>query len=286
VAWLLTRTRFVGRTLFDAFVHLPLVLPPVATGYVLLLLFGNRGPLGRFFHEELGVEFAFTKAGAALATAVMTFPLMVRTIRIALEGVDRGLEAAARTLGAGPFDRFATITLPLMAPGILAGAVTAFSAALGEFGAVITFVSNIPRAPRALAVGALVLSVSLRKRRDGFALQVAFEAPTPGVVALFGRSGCGKSTTIDLIAGLLDPDEGHVRLDDVTLVSTRERLSLPAERRRIGYVFQDSKLFPHFSVGGNLRYGLKRILDGGERIGFDEVVALLGLAPFLARRPH
>jgi len=131
-----------------------------------------------------------------------------------------------------------------------------------------------------------VLSVSLRKRRDGFALQVAFEAPTPGVVALFGRSGCGKSTTIDLIAGLLDPDEGHVRLDDATLVDTRERASVPAERRRIGYVFQDSKLFPHFSVAGNLRYGLKRVREGGERIGFDEVVALLGLAPFLARRPH
>ncbi len=150
VAWLLARTRFVGRTLFDAFVHLPLVLPPVATGYVLLLLFGNRGPLGHFLNEHLGIEFAFTKAGAALATAVMTFPLMVRAIRIALEGVDRGLEAAARTLGAGPFDRFATITLPLMAPGILAGAVTAFSAALGEFGAVITFVSNIPGETRTL----------------------------------------------------------------------------------------------------------------------------------------
>jgi molybdate transport system permease protein len=150
VAWLLTRTRFVGRTLFDAFVHLPLVLPPVATGYVLLLLFGNRGPFGHFLHEYLGIELVFTKAGAALATAVMTFPLMVRAIRIALEGVDRGLEAAARTLGAGPLDRFATITLPLMAPGILAGAVTAFSAALGEFGAVITFVSNIPGETRTL----------------------------------------------------------------------------------------------------------------------------------------
>ncbi len=150
IAWLLTRARFVGRTLFDAFVHLPLVLPPVATGYVLLLLFGNRGPLGHFFNEHLGIEFAFTKAGAALATAVMTFPLMVRAIRISLEGVDRGLEAAARTLGAGPLDRFATITLPLMAPGILAGAVTAFSAALGEFGAVITFVSNIPGETRTI----------------------------------------------------------------------------------------------------------------------------------------
>jgi molybdate transport system ATP-binding protein len=131
-----------------------------------------------------------------------------------------------------------------------------------------------------------VLSVSLSKRRDGFALQVAFEAPTPGVVALFGRSGCGKSTTIDLIAGLLQPDAGHVKLDGITLVDTRERAFVPTERRRIGYVFQDSKLFPHFSVAGNLRYGLKRVRDGAERIGFDEVVALLGLAPYLSRRPH
>jgi molybdate transport system permease protein len=150
VAWVLTRARFPGRTLLDAFVHLPLVLPPVAVGYVLLLIFGTNAPVGRWLYETLGLEFAFTTAGAALATAVMTFPLMVRAIRIALEGVDRGLEAAARTLGAGPIDRFATITLPLMLPGILAGGVTAFSAALGEFGAVITFVSNIPGETRTL----------------------------------------------------------------------------------------------------------------------------------------
>ena len=150
VAWLLTRVRFPGRTLLDAFFHLPLVLPPVAVGYVLLVLFGTRGPIGGWLSRTFGIEIAFSAAGAALATAVMTFPLMVRAIRIALENVDRGLEAAARTLGAGPFDRFATVTLPLMLPGILAGVVTAFSAALGEFGAVITFVSNIPGETRTL----------------------------------------------------------------------------------------------------------------------------------------
>jgi molybdate transport system permease protein len=150
VAWLLTRARFWGRTLFDAFVHLPLVLPPVAVGYLLLILFGTRGPIGGFLQRAFDFEFAFSKAGAALATAVMTFPLIVRSVRIALENVDRGLEAAARTLGAGPLDRFFTITLPLMLPGILAGAVTAFSAGLGEFGAVITFVSNIPGETRTL----------------------------------------------------------------------------------------------------------------------------------------
>jgi molybdate transport system permease protein len=150
VAWLLTRRRFPGRTLFDAVVHLPLVLPPVVVGYVLLLLFGVRGPIGAWLNESFGIRLAFTTAGAALATATMSFPLMVRSMRIALENVDRGLEEAARTLGAGALDRFATITLPLMMPGVLAGAVTAFAAGLGEFGAVITFVGNVPGETRTL----------------------------------------------------------------------------------------------------------------------------------------
>jgi molybdate transport system permease protein len=149
-AWVLTRARFPGRTLLDAFVHLPLVLPPVAVGYVLLLLLGARAPLGGWLYAHFGIRLPFTTAGAALATAVMTFPLMVRAIRLSLENVDRGLEAAARTLGARPLDRFFTITLPLMLPGILAGAVTAFAAGLGEFGAVITFAANIPGVTRTL----------------------------------------------------------------------------------------------------------------------------------------
>ena len=150
VAWLLTRRRFAGRTMLDAFVHLPLVLPPVVVGYLLLVLFGARGPAGAWLDRHFGIQLVFTSAGAALATAVMTFPLMVRAIRISLEAVDRRIEEAARTLGAGPVDRFLSITLPLMLPGVLAGAVTAFSAGLGQFGAVITFVSNIPGETRTL----------------------------------------------------------------------------------------------------------------------------------------
>ena len=150
VAWILARRRGGGRLFLDAFVHLPLVLPPVVVGYLLLLLLGTRGPLGGWLYREFGVQLIFTSTGAALATAVMTFPLMVRAIRISLEGVDLGLEDAARTLGAGAWDRFFSITLPLMLPGILAGAVTAFSAGLGEFGAVITFVSNITGETRTL----------------------------------------------------------------------------------------------------------------------------------------
>lgn len=149
-AWAVARGRFPGRTLLDALLHLPLVLPPVVVGWGLLMLFGVRGPVGALLQEWFGLRLVFTTAGAALATAVMAFPLMVRAVRLSLEGVDRGLEAAARTLGAGPLDRFITVTLPLMAPGILAGAVVAFAAGLGEFGAVITFASSIPGQTRTL----------------------------------------------------------------------------------------------------------------------------------------
>jgi molybdate transport system permease protein len=150
LSWVLTRRRFPGRTVLDAVVHLPMVLPPVVVGYLLLVLFGARGPIGGWLQRTFGIELIFTRNGAALATAVMSFPLMVRAMRISLENVDRRLEDAARTLGAGPIDRLVTITLPLMLPGVLAGAITAFSAALGEFGAVITFVSNIPGETRTL----------------------------------------------------------------------------------------------------------------------------------------
>lgn len=144
IAWVLVRCRFPGRMLLDAVVLLPLVVPPVVVGWTLLLLFGIRGPIGGPLYEWFGIRLVFTTQGAALATAVMGFPLIVRAVRLGLEGVDQGLEAAAQTLGAGPFDRFFTITLPLMSPGILAGAITAFASGLGEFGAVITFASNIP----------------------------------------------------------------------------------------------------------------------------------------------
>jgi molybdate transport system permease protein len=150
IAWLLTRRRFPGRLVLDTLVHLPMVLPPVMIGFVLLLLLGVNGIVGSWLLRHLGVRLAFSTNGAALATAVMAFPLMVRAIRLALDNVDPGLEEAARTLGAGAWDRFASITVPLMAPGILAGAVTAFAASLGEFGAVITFAGNIPGVTRTL----------------------------------------------------------------------------------------------------------------------------------------
>lgn len=144
LAFALARGRFLGRPLLDAVVHLPLVLPPVVVGWLLLLLFGLHGPIGAWLYGWFGIRLVFTKAGAVLACAVMIIPLMLRAIRISLEAVDRGLEQAARTLGAGAFDRFCSITLPLAAPGVLVAAVVGFAASLGEFGAVITFAANIP----------------------------------------------------------------------------------------------------------------------------------------------
>lgn len=144
LAWLLSRRDFVGKNLVDALVHLPLVLPPVVVGYFLLILFGRRGPLGAFLEAHFGIVFAFRWTGAALACAVMGLPLLVRAVRQSFDAVDRRLEAAAATLGASPGWVFATVTLPLILPGVLTGMLLSFARSLGEFGATITFVSNIP----------------------------------------------------------------------------------------------------------------------------------------------
>lgn len=143
-AWILVRYRFPGRSLLNAMVHLPLVVPPVVTGWLLLIIFGVRGPVGALLYDWLGVRLVFTTAGASLACAVMTFPVMVRAIRLSLESVDPRLEQAARTLGAGRLDRLFNVTLPLASPGILVGGIVGYATCLGEFGAVITFAANIP----------------------------------------------------------------------------------------------------------------------------------------------
>jgi molybdate transport system permease protein len=144
IGWLLARGKFWGKTVLDGLVHLPLVLPPVVTGYLLLMWFGRKGTIGAFLYDHFGVVFAFRWTGAALASGVMGFPLLVRPIRLALEAIDRRLEDAAATLGANPALVFVTVTLPLALPGIIAGVLLCFARALGEFGATITFVSNIP----------------------------------------------------------------------------------------------------------------------------------------------
>ena len=144
VAWVLARKQFWGHGVLNGIVHLPLVLPPVVTGYLLLVVFGRNGPVGGVLYDLFGITLAFRWTGAALAAAIMAFPLMVRAIRLGFEAVDRGIEDAAATLGSSPFKVFRTVTLPLIAPGILAGAVLGFAKALGEFGATITFVAAIP----------------------------------------------------------------------------------------------------------------------------------------------
>lgn len=158
VAWVLARKQFPGKALVDGLVHLPLVVPPVVTGYMLLLLMGKRGLIGGWLYGMTGITFAFNWKGAALASAVMAFPLLVRAVRLSIEAVDQGLEQAAKTLGAGPIDLFFTVTLPLIFPGILTGIILAFARSLSEFGATITFVSNIPGETRTMPLALFSLT--------------------------------------------------------------------------------------------------------------------------------
>jgi len=183
-AWALARWRFPGKALFDIAVHLPLVVPPVVVGYVLLLLLGRRGPLGGWLWETFGFSVAFSWKGAAVASAIMGFPLMVRAIRLSLETVDRRIEAAARTLGARPLDVLATITLPLAAPGLLTGAILGFARSLGEFGATITFVSNIPGETRTLPLALSALAQV--PGREAAALRLVAISVALAVIALLG----------------------------------------------------------------------------------------------------
>jgi len=190
IAVILARGRFWGKTALEGLVYLPLVLPPVVTGYVLLLLFGRRGVLGSFLAETFGIVFAFRWTGAALASAVMGFPLLVRAVRLSVEAVDRKLEAAAGTLGAGPLWVFVTVTLPLMAPGILAGAVLAFARSLGEFGATITFVSNIPGETQTLPTALYTLTQV--PGGDAGALRLSLVAIAISLLALVAAEALGR----------------------------------------------------------------------------------------------
>ncbi len=183
VAWLLARCEFPGKTLLDTVVHLPLVLPPVVIGYGLLVLFGTQGPVGGWLHESFGLRLIFTRWGAALAAAVMAFPLMVRAIRLALEAIDRGLESAARTLGASRLDVFFTVTLPLMLPGIVSGGIVAFAAALGDFGATITFVGNVPGETQTLSLA--IYSLTQTPDGDAAAARLVLIALALAVGALY-----------------------------------------------------------------------------------------------------
>ena len=196
LAYLLARGRFPGKVLLDALVHLPLVVPPVVTGWLLLLAFGANGPAGRFFEDVFGVTFMFRWTGAALASAVMALPLMVRAIRLSIEAIDRRLEATARTLGAGPWRTFFSITLPLALPGVLAGAVLGFARSIGEFGATITFVSNIPGETQTLPLA--IYSALQLPGGDAYVLRLAVVSVLLSLAALVAsealarRAGYGR----------------------------------------------------------------------------------------------
>jgi molybdate transport system permease protein len=196
IAWLLARRNFWGKSLVDAAIYLPLVLPPVVTGYLLLLTFGKRGLVGGFLAEHFGIVFAFRWTGAALACGVMSFPLLVRPIRLSIEAVDRKLEQAAATLGASPWKVFATVTLPLALPGVLAGMVLGFAKAIGEFGATITFVSNIPGETQTIA--SAIYSLIQTPDGDTAALRLVIFSISIAVAALIASEWFARRATLRL----------------------------------------------------------------------------------------
>ncbi|MCL2790507.1 MAG: molybdate ABC transporter permease subunit [Desulfobulbus sp.] len=186
LAWVLTRLDFPGKSLLDGLLHLPLVLPPVVIGYLLLVALGRNGLIGKMLHEYLGISIAFTWKGAVAASAIMAFPLLVRTVRLSLDAVDTRLEMAARTLGAGSWRVFCTITLPLSIPGIVAGMVLAFARSLGEFGATITFVSNIPGQTQTLPLA--LYSMTQVPNGEAAAMRLCCIAIVIALLALMGAN--------------------------------------------------------------------------------------------------
>jgi molybdate transport system permease protein len=193
LAWLLARRDFWGKSLIDALVHLPLVLPPVVTGYLLLLTFGKRGLVGSWLADTLGIVFAFRWTGAALACGVMSFPLLVRPMRLSIEAVDQRLEQAAETLGAAPWRVFLTVTLPLALPGVLAGMVLGFAKAIGEFGATITFVSNIPGETQ--VISSAIYSLIQTPDGDAAALRLVIISVAIAVAALIASEWFARRAT-------------------------------------------------------------------------------------------
>jgi molybdate transport system permease protein len=196
IATLLARRNFWGKTLVDAIIYLPLVLPPVVTGYLLLITLGRNTPVGAFLADHFGIVFAFRWTGAVISCGVMAFPLMVRAIRLSIEAIDRRLEDAAATLGAGPFWNFATVTLPLALPGIIAGAMLAFARALGEFGATITFVSNIPGETQ--TISAAIYTLTQVPGGDSAALSLVVVAVVISLAALVASEWLARRATARL----------------------------------------------------------------------------------------
>ena len=317
LAWLLARRRFRGRVLLETFVSLPLVMPPVATGLILLLLFSPRGPIGSVL-ARLGIDVVFTWRAVVLAMTVMGLPLFVRTLRAGFEQVDQRYEAIAATLGAPPLRVFFSITLPLAFPALAAGAVLGFARAIGEFGATIMIAGSIPgvdedapgrdlhvhrnrsrpRCRRAAgrfgrhrlrrAVGVELSHVSCRAphmialdfriEQGSFTLDVN-QRLEARVTVLFGPSGAGKTTVLDAIAGLRTPVRGSIALNGRTVYSSGGGINLPPHKRHVGYVSQDIALFPHLDVRRNVTYGQRP----GQRLSLDSVASILEVGGLLDR---
>ena len=333
VAWLLARKDFWGKALLDGVVHLPLVLPPVVTGYLLLITFGRKGAVGGVSGETFGIVFSFRWTGAALACGVMAFPLLVRAIRLSFEAIDRRLEDAAATLGANRLWAFAHRDAAARAARRHRRHGAGFAKALGEFGATITFVSNIPgetqtisaaiytftqipggdAAAVRLVIVAIVIALAALVASEWFARRAGMRyhgdehdrcmrrstsksgsaisrsprssRPPAASTALFGPSGSGKTSIVNMIAGLRHARPRPHRARRHVLFDSAARIDVPAHRRRIGYVFQEGRLFPHLTVAQNLDYG--RWMSGvphdpAER---ERIVALLDIGALLTRRP-
>jgi molybdate transport system permease protein len=372
LGWLLARRRWPGKALVETLVALPLVIPPVATGLVLLKVFGKHGTLGALCQRVFGVEIVFTWKAVVIATASMSLPLLVRAARVAFEEVPERLEQVARTLGAGPWRTFFAVSLPLARRGLAAGTVMAFARALGEFGATVMVAGMIPGETVTLALGiyhevqlghdgpalvllgvsvalafaALATSEWLLRRKEGERRKTKGESAdgggptiddgrrraeeTPvagsrsdsaerlrrpatteavpslaldsvrwtagefvlevsarfggGATGLFGVSGSGKSTVVELVAGLRRPLAGRILLGATVLDDVESGIHVQTHERRIGFVPQDGALFPHLSVAGNLRFAERRAPKAGRDERRAQVCALLGIAPLLGRR--
>ena len=304
IALWLARRKGAPSAAVEGLLTLPLVLPPVVTGYLFLLLFSPQGPLGRWL-ERIGIRVVLDWKGAVIASVALAFPLFLAVAKVAFSKADPSLESAARTLNASPLRVLGTVTLPPALPGLAAGAALAFARAFGEFGATMMLAGNIPGQTRTvpqaiftelmigqtraawglvvvsvvIGIGAIVgarlcwppgeaparsgpamLEFDLKAAVGAFHLEAQGRQERPRM-GLFGPSGAGKTTLLHCIAGLIRPSEGTIRLDGEALFDSARGVNWPPHRRRIGYVFQEGRLFPHMSVRANIEYG--RAAGGG-----------------------
>ena len=323
IAWLIARREWPGKSLVETIVMLPLFVPPVATGFVLLMLFGRHGPLGSILQRGAGIDIVFTWRAVVLAGAVMSFPLLVRTAQSAFQEVNTRFEDIARTLGAGEWRVFSTISLPLALPGVTAGTVLAFRAGDGGIRGHgccrrddsapddDDFISDLPKYPARPRLGRRCLcsssrsasssslsyadSLSQGERRTvslrlhgirlpltSFTLEVDATFARP-IVGIFGPSGAGKTSLLDLIVGLRRATAGTVELGDTVLSDAGASLHLPPRVRRIGYVPQDLALFPHLSVRANLVYGYQAPRSENEVFTLEHVSEVMEITPLFGR---